>query len=159
MSDSKANASNETKYFDLHMNGLGYLNRAREVRPKKGNPFLAVSISALHGSADEVSYTYIDCRVYAQKAQDTIQRLMDAINDKDQKVLVAFRVSDPYIDQFEYQSGERKGQAGAQLKARLLAITYAKVGSTVIELPTDEEANAPTDADTSAESSANEQAA
>ena len=29
-----------TKYFDLYTNGLGYLNRVREVTPKAGSPCL-----------------------------------------------------------------------------------------------------------------------
>ena len=33
--------STEKSYFDLHITGLGYLNRIREVKPKKGDAFLA----------------------------------------------------------------------------------------------------------------------
>ena len=29
--------STEKSYFDLHITGLGYLNRIREVKPKKGD--------------------------------------------------------------------------------------------------------------------------
>ena len=35
------------KYFDLDINGIGYLNRAREVTPENGIPFLSVTIAAL----------------------------------------------------------------------------------------------------------------
>lgn len=49
--------TNETKYFDLHTSGIGYLNRTREVSVRKGNPFMAVTIAALQGAADEVEYT------------------------------------------------------------------------------------------------------
>ena len=31
--------STEKSYFDLHITGLGYLNRIREVKPKKGDAF------------------------------------------------------------------------------------------------------------------------
>ncbi|MGH7261726.1 MAG: DUF3577 domain-containing protein, partial [Nitrospiraceae bacterium] len=34
------------KYFDLHVTGIGYLNRAREVPVPRGQAFLAVDISA-----------------------------------------------------------------------------------------------------------------
>ena len=40
--------SNEKSYFDLHITGLGYLNRIREVKPKKGDSFLACDIAALN---------------------------------------------------------------------------------------------------------------
>lgn len=29
----------ETKYFDLHIQGIGYLNRVREVKPTRAEPF------------------------------------------------------------------------------------------------------------------------
>ena len=29
--------STDKSYFDLHITGLGYLNRIREVKPKKGD--------------------------------------------------------------------------------------------------------------------------
>src|SRR3546814_6007803 len=48
--------SNEKSYFDLHITGLGYLNRIREVKPKKGDAFLACDIAALNGPSDDVSY-------------------------------------------------------------------------------------------------------
>ena len=48
--------SNEKSYFDLHITGLGYLNRIREVKPKKGDSFLACDIAALNGPSDDVSY-------------------------------------------------------------------------------------------------------
>ena len=46
--------SNEKSYFDLHITGLGYLNRIREVKPKKGDSFLACDIAALNGPSDDV---------------------------------------------------------------------------------------------------------
>ena len=48
--------STEKSYFDLHITGLGYLNRIREVKPKKGDAFLACDIAALNGPSDDVSY-------------------------------------------------------------------------------------------------------
>lgn len=53
----------EAKYFDLHTTGIGYLNRIREVPIRRGEPFLAVTVAALHGAADSVEYSYIDCKV------------------------------------------------------------------------------------------------
>ncbi|WP_161798131.1 DUF3577 domain-containing protein [Pseudomonas amygdali] len=42
-----SNSTNESKYFDLHTTGIGYLNRIREVKPRKGNPFMAVTVAAI----------------------------------------------------------------------------------------------------------------
>lgn len=57
----------EAKYFDLHTTGIGYLNRIREVPIRRGEPFLAATVAALHGAADSVEYSYIDCKWSAPK--------------------------------------------------------------------------------------------
>ena len=46
-----AAAEKPKTHLDLHVNGIGYLNRVREVKVKKGS-FWACSITALHGSID-----------------------------------------------------------------------------------------------------------
>ncbi len=48
---------NDTHYFNLYTSGLGYLNRIREVTPKKGEPFLCCDIAALRGEASNAEHT------------------------------------------------------------------------------------------------------
>jgi len=115
------------KYFDLHITGIGYLGRAREVPVRRGEPFLAVEINALHGAADQMDYTRFDCRVTGGEAQTLVRQFMSRINDRDTKVLVGFRLGDLYPDVFTYQTGEKAGQTGVSLKARLLKIQWIKV--------------------------------
>lgn len=124
----------QPKYFDLHVTGIGYLNRAREVPVKRGQPFLAVDISALHGEADNVEYTRFDCRVSGKEAQAIVRQLMPAI-EAERKVLVGFKLGDLYAETFTYQRGEKQGQTGVSLKARLLRITWAKVDGESVALP------------------------
>jgi len=128
----------DSVYFDLHTSGIGYLNRVRKVTPKRGEPFWAVDVSALHGSADAVQYTRFDCRVSGRKAQEIIQMLARSIKDK-RKVLVGFKIGDIYPDLFTYQSGDKEGQTGVSLKGRLLAIAWAKVDGEFVDLPGDSE--------------------
>ena len=72
--------SNETsKYFDLHTQGIGYLNRIREVTPNEGTPFLSVIIAALRGSVDNAQYTHFECRVSGKKAQEIVRQLQPAV--------------------------------------------------------------------------------
>ncbi len=131
---------NETKFFDLHVTGIGYLNRARQIQPKRGDPFLAVDVSALHGSAEDVQYTRFDCRVSGKEAQQVVRRLMPRI-ELDEPVLVGFKLSDLYAETFTYQNGERAGQTGVSLKARLLRLNWVKVnGETVYTAPQSEPA-------------------
>ena len=117
----------DKKYFDLHVTGIGYLGRAREVPVRRGEPFLALEVNALHGAAERVEYTRFDCRVTGGEAQALVRRFMPRINDREAKVLVGFRLGDLYPDVFTYQNGAKAGQTGVSLKARLLKIHWIKV--------------------------------
>jgi hypothetical protein len=126
------------KYFDLHINGIGYLSRAREVKPKRSTPFLAVDVTAIHGHADDVQRVRFDAKVAGSEAQKVIRDLMDTINDRDRKVLAAFKLGDLYLDQFTYEAGEKAGQTGISLKTRLLRLAWVKVdGEFVYRAPLD----------------------
>lgn len=124
------------QYFDLHTCGIGYLNRLREVKPTRGKPFLAVDIVALHGSSDDVQRTRFDCRVSGAEAERVLrEELMDPI-EAEKKVLVGFKIGDLYVDTFVYQQGDRAGETGISLKARLLRLAWAKVdGESVYRAP------------------------
>lgn len=69
---------NDTHYFNLYTSGLGYLNRIREVTPKKGEPFLCCDIAALRGEASNAEHTWFDCRVSGKEAQKLVHRCIDA---------------------------------------------------------------------------------
>ncbi|MFC6299114.1 DUF3577 domain-containing protein [Pseudomonas sp. CCM 7893] len=148
--------TNETKFFDLHTTGIGYLNRIREVKPRgKGKPFMAVAVAALRGSSDDAEYSYIDCNVVGAEAEKLIRRSQAAV-DAGKKVLVSFRIGDIWTDAFTYEKGEKLGQPGASLKGRLLFISWIKVdGQTVYQAQPkdsaeplqDQEGNAEDDSD------------
>ena len=115
-----------TKYFDLHTQGLGYLNRIQEVTPKEGTPFLSVTIAALRGSADNAQYTHFECRVSGKQAQELVRQLKQTVEGSS-KVLVGFTLSDLYAETFTFKNGDKAGETGISLKARLLRIAWAKV--------------------------------
>lgn len=106
----------EAKYFDLHTTGIGYLNRIREVPIRRGEPFLAATVAALHGAADSVEYSYIDCKVVGAQAEKLVRRCKEAV-EAEKKVLISFRIGDIWADPFTYEKGEKKGQSGASSKA------------------------------------------
>lgn len=144
-----------SEYFDLHTQGIGYLNRVREVRPKSGSPFWACDIAALHGSADHVNTTRFDCRVSGAKAIEQVQQYKDAV-EQDGKVLIGFRLGDLYAELFTYAKGERAGQTGVSLKARLLYIGFIKIDGEYVyqaDMKSDDDPEAAShDSDTDAES-------
>jgi predicted Zn-dependent protease len=120
-------SNNESpKYFDLHTTGIGYLNRVREVTPKEGSPFLSVTIAALRGSVDNVQYTHFECRVSGRQAQQVVRQVKPAVEGK-LKVLIGFTLSDLYAEPFTFKSGDKAGETGVSLKARLLRVSWAKV--------------------------------
>ena len=69
-------------FFDLHVNGVGYLNRIREVKPRKGQPFLACSISAMRGDPSDVEYTKFDLRVTGSDAKRIVAMLKPEVDGK-----------------------------------------------------------------------------
>ncbi len=119
-------AAPSTSYFNLHTKGIGYLNRIREVPVRRGQPFMACDIAALHGAADDVEYTRFDCKVAGGEAERLIREHLEDVK-ADHKVLLAFRIGDLWVDAFTYEKGERKGQPGASLKGRLIFIEWIKV--------------------------------
>ena len=115
-----------SKYFDLYTTGIGYLNRVREVTPKDGTPFWSVTIAALRGSVDDVQYTRFECRVSGKKAQEIVRQLQPAV-EGELKVLVGFTLSDLFAESFTFKNGDKAGETGISLKARLLRVSWAKV--------------------------------
>ena len=118
--------NNTQKYYDLHIHGVGYVNRIREVPVRRGDSFWACDISALHGAADAVEYTRFDCRVSGTEASKLIKRLEKACQEE-KKILIGFKLGDLYAESFEYRQGKKKGETGVSLKARLLYISWIKV--------------------------------
>ena len=123
--------STEKSYFDLHITGLGYLNRIREVKPKKGDAFLACDIAALNGPSDEVSYVRFDTRVSGTEAQHLVRRCIQAV-DAEKKVMIGFRLGDLWADIFTYSKGKNAGNPGVSLKARLLFVSWIKVDGQLV---------------------------
>ncbi len=121
----------EVKYFNLHTSGLGYLSRIRHVDVKRGDGFLACEINALHGRADDVEYTRFDCRVSGAEAEKQIRRCLDK-QSRDTKILIGFCLGDLYAETFVYKQGDRQGQTGVSLKARLLRVDWIKIDGEMV---------------------------
>lgn len=114
--------TNTQKYFNSTFEFSGYINRARVVTPKKGNPYVAVSLCALSGSVEEPNKTYIDAIVSGAEAQKIVKEIQNTINSKDVSVFGRFRVSDLTLSTYQNAKNETVPIA----KGRLLLITYLK---------------------------------
>ena len=127
MNDSTQNqASRDNEYFDLHIRGLGYLNRFRSIPVQKGQVYFAVDIAALEGSKNDPTTTRFDANVAGKEAINVLDQFKEAITDPDVKVLAGFRLGGLYPSVFVYQNGDRKGDQGISLKTRLIRIDWVK---------------------------------
>lgn len=110
--------SSPKSYFDIHTSGIGYIQRVREVPIKggrKATPFLACTVAALIGPAQNPTRRYFDVRVSGAEAKQLVQPYI-GIDDPQQRPLVRFRLGDLWIDPFRRSSGD----PAASMKARLL---------------------------------------
>jgi hypothetical protein len=130
----QSQATNQSSFFNLHVEGVGYLNRVRTVKPKKGQEFLACTVSAMRGSTDDIGYTRFDCRVSGAEAQKIVKLLEPDVADE-KSVLIGFKIADIYPELFTFEKGDKKGQAGVSIKGRLLRVKFAKVNGESIDLP------------------------
>ena len=129
----QSQGSSQPSYFNLHVEGVGYLNRVRTVKPKKGQAFLACTVSAMRGSTEDVGYTKFDCRVSGSDAQTIVKQLESDVT-AEKSVIIGFRIADIYPEAFTYEKGERQGQTGVSIKGRLLRVKFAKVNGESIAL-------------------------
>lgn len=125
----------QAQAFDFIGEGVGYLNRLRTVTPKKGPAYLACTINAMMGTADNIEYVSIDCIVVGSVAKQAIELLAADVEAK-RKVIVGFRASDMKPDFYEYKDSKTSEmKQGSGLKARLLQLTFAKVNGQRVEIP------------------------
>ena len=130
----QSQATSQSSFFNLHFEGVGYLNRVRTVTPKKGQEFLACTVSAIRGSTDAVAYTKFECRVSGAEAKKIV-KLLEPDVTAEKTVLIGFKIADIYPELFTFEKGDKKGQVGVSIKGRLLRIKFAKVNGEAVDLP------------------------
>ena len=144
--------NNERKYFDLHATGVGYVSRPREVQPKNGDSFLALDISALRGHSEQKvnTYTKFSTSVSGTEAKKVIMQHLDAMNEKDAKVVISFVISDIKPTSYTYKDKETgEDKTGCAIDGRLLKIKSLKINDKVVFKAVKNDSN---EADTSTES-------
>lgn len=157
-----ATTTQQNSHFNLHVSGVGYINRVRWVTPdrkagRRAEPFLACSISALRGDSDKPDYTYFDLRVSGQEAIDIVDKIAGDL-EHDRKVVVSFRIGDIYPHHYERDvviDGRKTGEKeiASLIKGRLLLINTVTVdGERVYTRPD----NAPVDPAPEGEGSSDE---
>jgi hypothetical protein len=128
-------ANNTSGFFDLHVEGLGYLNRIRRVTPRKGSEFLACTIEALRGATDDVEKSRFDVRISGEVAKAAVLALESAVMVDKKSVLIGFKLGDIFAEHFVLEKGDRKGEVACVIKGRLLQVKWAKVDGSSFEIP------------------------
>jgi hypothetical protein len=121
---------NQSSYFNLHVDGLGYLSNIREITTANGS-FLTCVINALHGSTEKPDYTRFDVTISGKEASGLIRRCQKSV-DEEKKVLLGFKLSNLTADVFTLTKGEHAGEIRPTLKARLIKISWIKVGQVMV---------------------------
>lgn len=127
-------SNSDERYFNLHITGCGYLQRARELKPQgRGKRYWAVTVVALVGEAENAERRYIDCIVRGEEALRLVKDHMEAINDRNRSVFVRFCAGDIWADPFIRKNdgrgpdAKKVGEPDAALKGRLIRIDLMKV--------------------------------
>lgn len=123
-------APTQTSYFNLHVDGLGYLSNIREITTANGS-FLTGVINALHGSTEKPDYTRFDVTISGKETSGLIRRCQKSV-DEEKKVLLGFKLSNLTADVFTLTKGEHAGEARPTLKARLIKISWIKIGQEMV---------------------------
>jgi hypothetical protein len=152
--EMNASTSSQANHFNLHVSGIGYLNRVRWVQPKQrgrsAQPFLACSVSALRGNSEAPDYTYFDLRVSGQEAAQLVENCIEDV-DQNRKVVISFKVGDIYPHLYERDAkvdGRKTGEKemACLIKGRLLLINTITVdGTRVFERQAEAQAEPGTD--------------
>ena len=111
----------------LSLNACPYLATSSfRYRPSCSDSIEATTSLTQGGDGEAPEYTRFDLIIRGGKAQQRVMSLRDAV-ERQQKVIVAFKLGDIYPDLFTYESGERKGQPGVAIKGRLLQINATTI--------------------------------
>ena len=148
-----SNQTNQTKsqYFNLTSDGVGFVNRVREVQTKgkKGSSYFACVIQASYGdSGDKCRF---DVRVVGSEAKEVFQRLLEtypSLKESEYKkhptVSIAFRLGDlnPKVVEFtDKKTGEDISYP--TIDARLLIVKSMKVNGELFHKTQYESSSAP----------------
>ncbi len=139
----------QSTFINLHIFGIGFLNRVRMVNPKHGEPFMAVTVGlqegeVVDGDYSKVTTTYVDCRVSGSRAFEILNDLVlkDEVDQTNTTVRAVVKTAGLAADTFTYARGPKAGQTGVSLKGRLLHIKRLYINGSECDLSAYQDADA-----------------
>ena len=134
--------SNDKKYYDITVRGVGYLNRPRIIKPKAGNnnEYKAVDINMLSGHEDNVEYVYFSTTIVGNEAKEVLTSHWDRLIKADadgKKILAQVGITDPRPDSYKTKNGEVRHT----MRGRLLFVSFIRINGEEIYKAPPREAN------------------
>ena len=134
--------SNDTKYYDIAIRGVGYLNRPRIVNPKEGNnnEYRAININMLNGHEDNVKYVRFSTTIVGSHAKEVLTRHWDRLIKADadgQQILAQAVITDPRPGSYETKQGEVRHY----IQGRLVSLSFIRINGEEIYKAPPREAN------------------
>lgn len=123
-------AQQASQYIDLHYVSVGYLNRIRQVSPKKSKPFFAAEfVSNTNGTNRRFK---VDTKGVNEEVSTVLKDLLDLPADNSRVITAAVRAGDFYKDSFTIKDGNNAGQIRHINKGRLLKLIWVKVNDVLV---------------------------
>jgi len=143
------NSTQNKTYFNLHTDGLAFLNNVDFVTPKApgAKQFLSLSVTLLEGDPETPHKTYVSLVI--PDALDEISALLvkhrEAIANRDITVFANLKLAKLRHKPFVYGANSPKaGELGVNLNAILIGLSYLKIGDQVVYERTESNQNAKT---------------
>ncbi len=128
-------------FYDIHISGIGFLDRIRMVTPKDREPFMAVTVGlqdgeVLDGDYSKVSTTYLDCIVSGPRVFNILNDhvLQENVDQANTVIRAVVKTGGLDAETFTYTQGPKQGQTGVSLKSRLFQITHLYIAGDAVDL-------------------------
>lgn len=131
------NTTAKKTYFNLHTDGLAFLNNVDFVNPKApgAKQFLSLSVTLLEGDSEKPQKTYVSLVV--PDALDEVSALLvkhrDAIANRNITVFANLKLAKLRYKPFVYgETSQRAGELGVNVSGNLIGMNFLRVGDNVV---------------------------
>jgi len=135
--------NDQERYINLHVRGVGFINRCKYIQPKNGQAYLIANLALQEGRVSghdysQVNMTYINCTVAKGKAQEILDRFVVPLNlgEGEEKKSVRAVVTTGGLNAsiFTRDKGKHAGQPAVSLQSRLIKVDRLYVNGEEVDL-------------------------
>jgi len=145
---TNSNTQQNVSYFNVHTEGLAFINAIKLVQPENGQsftPFLTANVTFVEGKPDQPSKQYYSLTI-ADKLEELVSLLVKhkgSIENSDIAVFAGLKIANMQHEPFVYgPQSQTPGKLGINHSARLIGINFIKVGENTVYTRQPKEAGA-----------------